>query len=79
MTTLTFPMADGHIFETRIDGFHRRYSDEWGRPGKRTANAKAHARAHGCAGVVLPSDAFRLYYVEDGSLRQKTWRPAYHH
>ena len=37
---------------------------------------KRYARTHGCAAVWRADDSLRLFYMDKGKLRQKTWRHA---
>jgi hypothetical protein len=43
------------------------------------ADVKAYARKHGNAGYVTAYGGFRLYYMDKGHLRQKTWSHAVSH
>lgn len=40
------------------------------------APAKRYARQHGAAGVWCADDSYRLFYMEAGKLRQRTWASA---
>ena len=40
------------------------------------AAVKRYARTHGCAAVWRADDSLRLFYMDKGKLRQKTWRHA---